>query len=140
MIFLFYASLALQGASILVDELYFHRRRGLPRWEIWGHPLDTFFFALALFLVWFQGSTAISIAAAVFSTLFILKDEWVHAKNCSGGELFLHAFLFVLHPVVLYLAHRTQGLWGPEVPLVALSYMVFQIIYWSRDVKKPVAN
>jgi len=24
-----------------VDEFYFHRRRGLPRWERLAHPLDT---------------------------------------------------------------------------------------------------
>ncbi len=39
---------ALQGLAILVDEFYFHRRRGLPIWERWGHPLDT----LSLLICW----------------------------------------------------------------------------------------
>ena len=30
-----------QAALMMVDELHFHRRRGLPRWERIGHPLDT---------------------------------------------------------------------------------------------------
>ena len=33
--------LALQALAMLVDELHFHRQRGLPRWERLGHPLDT---------------------------------------------------------------------------------------------------
>ena len=33
--------MGLQGLAMLVDELLFHRRRGLPRWERIGHPIDT---------------------------------------------------------------------------------------------------
>ncbi len=35
------APLAVQGIAMAVDELHFHRRRGLGRWERLGHPLDT---------------------------------------------------------------------------------------------------
>src|SRR6185295_1334290 len=38
--------IALQGLAMAVDELWFHRRRGLPRWERLGHPLDTLTVAL----------------------------------------------------------------------------------------------
>src|SRR5262245_66006812 len=39
-IFLFFF-FPLQMIFIAVDEIHFHRRRGLPRWERLGHPLDT---------------------------------------------------------------------------------------------------
>jgi len=30
-----------QTLVIMIDEFYFHVRRGLPKWERLGHPLDT---------------------------------------------------------------------------------------------------
>ncbi len=39
-IFLF-IPFALQTCCMAVDEVHFHRQRGLPRWERLGHPLDT---------------------------------------------------------------------------------------------------
>ena len=38
---LLYLPFAVQGLAILVDEFWFHHRRGLPRWERLGHPIDT---------------------------------------------------------------------------------------------------
>ena len=40
-------------------------------------------------------------ALGLFSCLFVTKDEFVHAKECVAGEQWLHALLFVLHPVIL---------------------------------------
>ena len=39
----FIAVITLQALVMAVDEFYCHYRRELPRWERWGHPLDTFF-------------------------------------------------------------------------------------------------
>ncbi len=96
---------ALQGLAMAVDEGYFHRQRGLPRWERIGHPLDTLTI-LACF-GWLAlvppspFSSAIYLGLAAFSCLFVTKDEFVHAKFCSPAEQWLHAVLFVLHPLVL---------------------------------------
>lgn len=110
--------------GMLVDEAFYHRRRGLPAWERWGHPLDTLTvlacYALIFILPATQGGVIAFAAAALFSSLFVTKDEWIHAKHCSGGEMWLHAFLFVLHPILLGLA----GAWrfapvfvsGPAAP------------------------
>jgi hypothetical protein len=99
----------LQGGLMVVDE-GFHLRRGLPAWERWGHPLDTFMavgcYALALLAP--SAGLGIYLAAAVLSCIIVTKDEWVHARHCSGAEAWLHACLFLLHPVVLALA----GLWA----------------------------
>ncbi len=114
--------------AMIVDEAWYHRRRGLGRWERWGHPADTltvlvcYLLALAApaaagpgFSAGFNGLPAglgLYLDAAAFSTLFVTKDEWIHAGACTGGEMWLHAFLFALHPVLLFLA----GLHGWSAP------------------------
>lgn len=95
----------IQGIFILIDEFYFHRRRILPKWERLGHPLDTLIFAISiLFLCLFSFSRAHLYAYAglsIFSCAFITKDEWIHKKECSGGEMWVHSVLFILHPICL---------------------------------------
>lgn len=95
----------LQGAAILVDEIIFHRKRGLPLWERIGHPLDTLsLFACYLFVLLVPFSSASVkgyIALAVFSCLMVTKDEFVHKHHCPWEENWLHALLFLLHPITL---------------------------------------
>lgn len=132
--------LALQGAAMMVDEGVFHRRRGLPRWERIGHPLDTL--TLAACLAWLvavpPGHAALLVYAglAIFSTLFVTKDEPVHARLCGGGEQWLHAVLFVLHPIVL--AVLGVAWWtGAHPSLIAaqlglvLGFGAYQAVYWN---------
>jgi 2-polyprenyl-6-hydroxyphenyl methylase/3-demethylubiquinone-9 3-methyltransferase len=132
--------IALQGTVMLVDEAVFHRRRGLPRWERIGHPLDTL--TVAACIAWLvatrpgNGALAGYIALAAFSSLFVTKDEPVHARLCSGGEQWLHALLFVLHPVVF----AALGIlwWGGEHPTLlvlqlglTLALGAYQTVYWN---------
>src|SRR4051812_22485242 len=92
---------ALQGLAMAVDEIWFHRRRGLPRWERVGHPLDTV--TLVACVTWLvvtrpgdPTALPIYIGLGIFSLLFVTKDEPVHARLCSAGEHWLHAVLFLL--------------------------------------------
>lgn len=95
-----------QGLLIGVDEFACHHRRRLPRWELAGHPVDTF-----CLLLFFASLLAFSPAGTVarfvvlgfgaLSCLIITKDEWVHQKLSSGFENWLHAMLFLVHPVVV---------------------------------------
>jgi 2-polyprenyl-6-hydroxyphenyl methylase/3-demethylubiquinone-9 3-methyltransferase len=139
MLSLFIVAVGLQGAAMVVDEAVFHRRRGLPRWERIGHPLDTLtLIACLVFLLASEPSSTnlgVYIALAAFSCLFVTKDEFVHTKLCSGGEQWLHSVLFVLHPIVLF---AFGSLWwaGIESPLVGqlvvtAAFMTYQIVYWS---------
>ncbi|MDB4953656.1 MAG: gamma-tocopherol methyltransferase [Myxococcales bacterium] len=141
--------LALQGLAMLVDEAWFHRRRGLPRWERIGHPLDTLTIALCLgWLLVAPRDTALPVylGLAMFSTLFVTKDEPVHARLCGAGEHWLHAILFVLHPIVLaafallWWTEHTQILAGQLA--VTLAFCGYQVIYWNfvRGEAKPVNN
>jgi 2-polyprenyl-6-hydroxyphenyl methylase/3-demethylubiquinone-9 3-methyltransferase len=134
--------IVLQGVVMVVDEGWFHRARGLPRWERIGHPLDTL--TIVLCLAWLLATTPDSpsalpvyIGLAVFSTLFVTKDELVHAKLCSPGEHWLHAILFVLHPIVL--AAFGYLWWTGAVGLllgqlgITIAFMAYQVIYWNLE-------
>ncbi len=127
--------LVLQGAAMAVDELVFHRRRGLPRWERIGHPLDTL--TLIACIAWLLAFDSLPgfVVLAVFSTLFITKDEWIHAEHCRGGEQWLHAVLFVLHPIALG-ALGLAWWYGLTSILVvqlvlAVGLLGYQIVYWN---------
>jgi 2-polyprenyl-6-hydroxyphenyl methylase/3-demethylubiquinone-9 3-methyltransferase len=142
-------AIGLQGLAMVVDEGWFHRARGLPRWERIGHPLDTL--TLIACLIWLVSTSPTSsvalpvyLALAVFSTLFITKDEPVHARLCSGGEQWLHAVLFVLHPIVL--AAFAYLWWIGALGLlvgqlgITIAFLAYQMIYWNfeaRDADAP---
>jgi hypothetical protein len=134
---------SIQGLAILLDEAVFHRRRGLPRWERIGHPIDTFLqlgcMLIPLFFALNRAHLIFFSVAAFFSTLLITKDERVHALHCEWRENWLHALLFIVHPVVLI---ATAYLWaspgehGWFYPVLRLQILLmagfgtYQIIYW----------
>jgi hypothetical protein len=129
-----------QAAAMAFDEVAFHRRRGLPRWERIGHPLDTLT-VLACFgwllLVRPSPSHAVVYGVLVLvSSMFVTKDEPIHARVCTPGEHWLHAVLFVLHPVVLLGAGWlwwTGTLRSVLVAQLALaaSFALYQLLYWN---------
>jgi hypothetical protein len=131
----------LQAAAMLADELIFHRRRGLPRWERLGHPLDTS--SVALCYAWLvttpasaPHALAVYVALCAVSCLLITKDEFVHSKLCEPSENWLHALLFVLHPIVFLafgLIWRAEsGPWPLKVALGStLAWLGYQVVYWS---------
>lgn len=148
MLAIFIVAVGLQAAAMVVDEAVFHRRRELPRWERIGHPLDTLtiIVCLAWLLAVEPSSTnlGVYIGLAAFSCLFVTKDEWVHAKECSAGEQWLHSVLFVLHPIVLF---AFGNLWwqGYESPLVGqlvvtIAFMTYQVVYWNFRTKRTINN
>jgi hypothetical protein len=105
----------LQMLFMAADELYFHRKRGLPRWERIGHPLDTLTVLLCLAWILYlppnHRTAIIYLVLAVFSCIFVTKDEPVHKRYCQATEMWLHAVLFALHPITLLCA----GLLWPAV-------------------------
>lgn len=130
----------LQGSLMAVDEFYFHERRGLPNWEKIGHPLDTLTTLIPLvFPIFFQFnyfSKSLFIIFAIFSCLFITKDEFIHRDICSKEELWLHALLFVLHPIVFL---STYLMWSQNEdhlflllqPSLIFVFLLYQIFRWS---------
>lgn len=112
-----YASIpfCLQALFIGIDEGYYHIRRGLPVWERIGHPIDTFFFLLCLlftlFVPYSDTNVKIYSALAILSCLLVTKDEFVHKHHCPAAENWLHALLFILHPLTLI----TAGLMWPVI-------------------------
>jgi hypothetical protein len=139
----------LQMLAMLADEGWYHRRRGLPKWERLGHPLDTL--SVAACYGCLVGTTpgpnslVAYVGLASFSCLFITKDELVHTRLCSASEHWLHAVLFVLHPIV-FLAFGIiwwsgQNLWLIRAQAAAtLSFACYQLLYWSVPWNKPVQS
>jgi len=134
----------LQGIVMGVDEFLFHQKRGLPPWERIGHPIDTFLFVLCLaFTLTASPETSmlkIYGGLAALSCLMITKDEFIHTELCSKTENWLHALLFVLHPVVLI---EVGAIWTGVMSSAVLGraillgeclliwiFLAYQIIYW----------
>jgi hypothetical protein len=147
----------IQILVIMIDEFYFHIRRGLPKWERLGHPLDTLTvlacFTFILFVPYSTFTLKIYIGLAIFSCIFVTKDEFVHKECCPASEQWLHALLFLNHPVVLTAAGliwpTSTGAEGPAwlrglVPFldqihlflivqtasIAL-FLIYQLVYWN---------
>jgi hypothetical protein len=128
-----FAPFVLQMLFMAADEFHFHRKRGLPRWERIGHPLDTLTVVLCLFWIFCaqpdRHTVPVYVALAAFSSVFVTKDESVHQRHCSAAEHWIHAILFLLHPLVLacaallWPAIRTSS---PAVRSWAVQYSGFE--------------
>lgn len=146
----------IQLVAITSDEWMFHRQRGLPRWERIGHPLDTLSILLCFgylllfpptptFLKWYMG-------LATVSALLVTKDEWVHKELCPAAEQWLHAILFLNHPLLLTAAGLIWWQQEHSMPLLTeilgplpnwcgpflqmqligcLLFFLYQAIYWN---------
>jgi len=134
--FFAFAPFFLQAVFIAIDEAYFHVKRGLPLWERIGHPIDTLSFLICLlFILWMpftDYNLYLYIALAIGSCIMVTKDEFVHKEHCPAAENWLHALLFILHPVTLITAGcMWPVIQGVEVPSWMSSYFYdpFQL-YW----------
>lgn len=155
--FLLLLPFMIQTFVITFDEFYFHVRRGLPKWERIGHPLDTLTvlicFAFILLVPYSSLSLKIYIALAIFSCVFVTKDEFIHKECCPASEQWLHSFLFLNHPIILTSAGLLWPIISGAMPpdwlrgllphaaqlktaltiqtaLIAL-FFLYQTIYWN---------
>lgn len=134
---------SLQALCMLVDEWHFHRKRELPLWERIGHPLDTLTLlsclSVALWAPPGQGWVRVYVGLAIFSCLWVTKDEWVHTKYCRAEEHWLHSILFLLHPVVLALMGilwfrgdiMILRVFLPFQLVLTLIFLFYQFTYWN---------
>ena len=145
------------GIVTSFDELYYHRKRGLPRWERLGHPLDL----LSFVFCWGWMAThdfndvnlCIYIALSVFACVLSTKDEWVHTELCPPGEQWMHSMMFMFNPMVFFCGgfiwacapstlplptnhwQETAQLLYPLIPLNAVGYiflLIYNFTYWHR--------
>lgn len=145
-----------QGLLIGFDEWFFHIKRGLPRWERIGHPIDTLSIVICLLvplcLPLTKNTFLLFLCLSVFSCLLVTKDEFVHKHHCPAAENWLHALLFLNHPLLLTAAGLMWNVYSgsPLIFLVdclpyssflyafllgqcglAIVFMLYQIIYWN---------
>ena len=157
MIYLILIPFIVQALVIGFDEYYFHVRRGLPLWERIGHPIDTLSLLACIAFVLAVPYTPTNlkwyIGLAVFSCLMVTKDEWVHKHHCPAAEHWLHALLFINHPIVLgcigiiwwvltgdsaptwmqkWLAHPEllKGMLTFQSGAI-VAFFLYQVIYWN---------
>ena len=150
--YLLVAPFLLQGLVMIVDEFYYHHKRRLPLWEVIGHPLDSIT-VLACFIYlnivpYSDENLRNFIFISIFSCIFVTKDEFVHSKLCTTGEMWLHSLLFILHPLtfasgayiwrinihpgtVRYsdIASLNQVLQYQLI--LVIFFAIYQIMYWS---------
>ena len=131
-------AIAIQGLLLGFDEWVLHRQREMPKWERWGHPVDTFFLSLPFLMAGFSPlnmSKEIFVVMAILSCLIVLKDEKVHAGRITASESFLHGGLFLMHPVTLYWGYQNyiegHHFILQSVGLLLFSVMVFQVLFWN---------
>ncbi len=135
------------------DEYFFHLKRGLPKWERVGHPLDTLSvlacFLFVLFIPYSWARLPYYIGLCLFSCIFVTKDEFVHKDVCPASEQWLHALLFINHPLLLgcvglmwaKIGGSCLTLWLPDAAtlktfltlqsLIIFIFLSYQIIYWN---------
>lgn len=147
----------IQSVVITLDEVCFHIKRDLPRWERIGHPIDTLSvlgcFLFVLLVPYSSASLKGYIALSLFSCLLVTKDEFIHKHHCPAAEHWLHALLFLNHPVLLTslgliwpLFHSSTSLawllpWRSHLPFlsnflyvqsgIVTLFMLYQILYWN---------
>ncbi|RYZ49427.1 MAG: hypothetical protein EOP07_24485 [Proteobacteria bacterium] len=131
---------SMQAVLMFVDEGVFHRRRGLERFERWGHVVDTLLFGAALSVAAFFEPTRFAIIAysvlGFLSCIVITKDEWIHAKSCEPIEQWCHALLFVLHGALVIVFGMLWNLeptaWELKVlPITVFAWALYQHLYWN---------
>jgi hypothetical protein len=122
----------LQAIVIGVDEVYFHIRRGLPQWERIGHPIDTLSVLLCMLYTlavpFSKTALILYIILAAISCVMVTKDEFVHKEHCPAAEHWLHALLFLLHPITLTM---TGIIWPLSQGFEISSW--FQFISFSKE-------
>lgn len=145
LLFFLFTPFILQAVAMVFDELYFHNKRGLGLWEKIGHPLDTLTVIICFGFIttntYSENNLYIYTGLAFFSSVFVTKDEFVHTELCEARENWLHAFLFILHPMSFFGA---AYMWKNDLymnfiagQLVILAIVMFyQIFYWSISWKK----
>ncbi len=155
----------LQAIVIGIDEVYFHHKRGLPKWERIGHPLDTLTVLLCMYMVIFVPISTFTIrwyiGIAAFSCIFVTKDEFVHKHFCPASENWLHAVLFTIHPITLamagiiwagvsnYKTYRWIEGWLTNLnflksflvvqAILMTLFFLYQVIYWNFIWKEKIA-
>lgn len=152
----------LQAICIGIDEIYFHYKRGLPKWERIGHPLDTLSVLICMYMILYVpfsfDSLKIYIGLSIFSCIMVTKDEFVHKHFCPPLENWLHAVLFTLHPMVLavtgmiwtslhtssfvwisWLSHPLLGTFLYVQTFFMTLFFFYQIIFWNFIWKDKIA-
>lgn len=74
------------------------------------------------------------VVAVLYVTATLVDEFHFHRKACSGGEMWMHSVLYILHPLLLFIAmlgwedHRAAFL---AFAGGATIYLFYQVTYWN---------
>ncbi|MBI1764474.1 MAG: hypothetical protein HYR56_23870 [Acidobacteria bacterium] len=85
---------------------------------------------------------------SLFSCLFVTKDEAIHCQVCKASEQWVHALMFMLHPLILLSAGLLWPVWHGQAlsfftytgfersfllgnTLLTFGFGLFQLLYWN---------
>ena len=143
--------MSLQVILFHVDEYYFHRKRGLSKYEIASAITDGAFYVLPLIIATFAKFDSIwktiFIVLAGISCLSIAKNELFYPA-LQVKERIIHSLLYVLHPILLYSFYISwkgnffdayPNFWILQLLYVAIGFktVIYQIIYWNYIHENP---
>ncbi len=118
------------------DEFVFHRKRGLHPTARWGHPVDLLLLAAtAAYALWvpYGDITKVPFSVlALFALLSPIKDERMHAGHAEGSEQVLHAFRYLLQPLVVIVL---GGLWQF---LRGVNFMIGMVLPFDPEQLRPI--
>lgn len=149
--YIFLVPFLIQTVLMIGDEFFFHLKRELPLFERIGHPIDTLSVLSLYLFVYFMPYSPLNlkifIALCVLSCLLITKDEFIHKHYCKVEEMWIHALLFINHPILLVtlglywpiIEKSNEGIFTYLLPLQITaigSFLLYQIIYWNFLCKK----
>lgn len=139
------AAIGIQLSLMTVDEFVFHKRRGLSVFESYGHVADSALFGLALcvpgYMQYSSSALYAFIALGILSSLLITKDEWEHSGSCEPAENWVHALLFINHPVLLFCIgllwwRGEASLLRSIFPVAVFCFSVYQALAWIPKARK----
>jgi hypothetical protein len=144
---IFITVITLTHASFFAyGEYALKRKRVLSQNEINSATVDgVLFLAIVALTIFTKFSTSwgyVYISLAILSCISIIKNELFYPVNISPKERIIHAFLYVLHPLILYCFYISWSLnffvtnmtfWTMQLLYLILGFktITYHIIYWN---------
>ena len=139
------ALMVLHVCLLNLDEHYYNKKRQHSKYEIVSVITDGFLFLLPLLLATFvtfdEKWVILYKTIAGISMVSVVKNELFY-KGLEVQERFIHACLYVLHPILLFNFYESWKLnyfqsnyyfWMFQLVYVALGVKTvsYQLIYWN---------
>lgn len=126
---------SLHGTLFMIDEHFFHKKRGLVKGELLSSIIDGILFLTPITLTVFTRHSfeleKIYIVLSVLSCISISKNEFFY-RGIEQKERLIHSALYVLHPILLYTFYMA---WISNFFAIHLNFWTIQLVYLAMCVQ-----